>query len=71
MKTLGLYWHPFIDILQFKICLEPQIKKLTKHKILSDVAKLFDPNGWHSPITIKAKIILQSLWLTGINWDEE
>lgn len=71
IKTLGLYWHPTDDVFQFKICLEPITEQLTKRSILSDVAKLFDPNSWIAPVTIKAKILLQSLWLTGLYWDDK
>lgn len=70
IKTLGLYWHPVNDVFQFRTAMIPMSEKLTKRRILSDVAKLFDPSGWLAPVTITAKIILQSLWLTGLDWDD-
>ncbi|XP_037930936.1 uncharacterized protein LOC119665764 [Teleopsis dalmanni] len=45
--------------------------KYTKRAILSDAGKLFDPFGWLSPVTIKAKIMIQKLWMLGISWDTE
>lgn len=71
VKTLGLYWCPSEDKFKFKICLQPLKEDLTKRSILSDVAKVFDPIGWLAPVTIKAKIFLQQLWLTGLGWDDK
>lgn len=70
-KTLGLYWNPATDEFEFQICLPPKTENLTKRSLLSDIAKIFDPIGWLSPVTIKAKIILQSLWLTNLDWDDQ
>lgn len=39
--------------------------------MLSNVARIFDPLGLKSPIVVKAKILLQELWLLKIGWDEE
>ncbi len=44
---------------------------LTKRTLTSDIARTFDVLGWFTPSTITMKIILQSLWETGINWDSE
>ncbi|XP_075162962.1 uncharacterized protein LOC142235587 [Haematobia irritans] len=44
---------------------------MTKRKILSMIAKLFDPAGWLAPIIIVAKILMQQLWIEGTNWDKE
>ncbi|XP_029161731.1 uncharacterized protein LOC114933370 [Nylanderia fulva] len=42
---------------------------LKKWSVLSLTAKLFDPLGWLSPITVLAKIFIQSTWLLGLDWD--
>ena len=38
--------------------------------MLSEIAKLFDPLGWLGPVVIRAKALMQDLWLSGIGWDD-
>lgn len=72
VKTLGIHWCPVQDAFKFKINhpSESIINPTTKRMLLSGVAKLFDPLGWLAPVIIRAKIMLQSLWLSGITWDD-
>ncbi len=61
-KTMGLTWSPNQDVFSFKVahldeCL--QRSTLTKRKMLSDIAKVFDPLGWLSPITVQLKRLMQ------------
>lgn len=42
----------------------------TKRSILSDISKIFDLLGLVGPVIVKAKIILQKLWLLKLDWDE-
>lgn len=44
---------------------------MTKRKILSKVARVFDPIGFAAAFLIRAKIGLQRLWQQGFEWDEE
>jgi len=48
------------------------IQKLTLYQrvILFEVAKLFDPLGFLSPVIVITKLILQDLWQLAIQWDE-
>lgn len=39
--------------------------------MLSETAKVFDPLGLISPVIVRAKILLQSLWLHQLSWDQE
>ena len=41
-----------------------------KRKILSEIAKIFDPSGSLDPIILIAKIIMQVGWKSKIDWNE-
>ncbi|XP_049308588.1 uncharacterized protein LOC125777528 [Bactrocera dorsalis] len=71
-KLLGLYWHAKSDNLRFimKSHSDNQNKSSIR-TILSEVAQIFDPLGFLSPLTIKAKMLLQKLWLQKIGWDHQ
>ena len=43
---------------------------LTKSMFLSHITRLYDILGWCSPALIKPKILLQSLWEDGLDWDD-
>ncbi|XP_025264298.1 uncharacterized protein LOC112637853 [Camponotus floridanus] len=66
--TLGLHWHPAGDHFTF---LQPtrHFDELTKRRVLSETARMFDPLGWITPVTMRAKILIQSVWLQKIDWD--
>ena len=42
---------------------------ITKGLVLSFIARLFDPLGFLTPFSVKAKIIFQQLWVLGIEWN--
>ncbi|XP_055585018.1 uncharacterized protein LOC129737879 [Uranotaenia lowii] len=64
VKTLGLVWQPRTDILRFNFTIldTPENERLTKRKILSAIAMLFDPLGMVGAVTTTAKIFMQRLW---------
>ena len=69
LKVLGLRWDPVSD--SFKIRVETQpIELPTKRKVLSVIAKLYDPVGWLSPVIIVAKRLMQELWIRKLDWDD-
>ncbi|XP_029664102.1 uncharacterized protein LOC115236044 [Formica exsecta] len=41
----------------------------TKRFVLSLTARLFDSLGWLAPTITRAKILFQSTWLQGVDWD--
>jgi len=43
----------------------------TKREILKWTSRVFDPLGLISPVTITAKLFLQSLWQKNLNWDSQ
>ncbi|XP_059047784.1 uncharacterized protein LOC131843186 [Achroia grisella] len=71
-KTLGLQWSPSGDSFSYQnISYESNSKSYTKRHLLSSIAKLFDPLGWLSPVSIRAKLIFQRVWATGLSWDTQ
>lgn len=69
--VLGLRWLPSLDELAFKFQpLVPESKQReTMRHVLSQIARLFDPNGYLGPAIILAKIIMQRIWERRIGWD--
>lgn len=69
-KTLGIYWASKIDNFQFSYTANESIL-ITKRVVLSELAQLFDPLGFLSPLLILGKIFMQELWLLKQDWDQE
>ena len=76
-KILGVGWNNKTDSLSFKIKADVlkttsgQEVKLTKRKVLSCIARVYDPIGIAAAFIIRAKIGMQRLWQLGYGWDEE
>lgn len=70
-KTLGLRWNPQSDYFTFDPITNLATTKHTKRTLLSDISKVFDPEGWLSPLTTKLKILFQNVWQAEIDWDGE
>jgi len=66
--TLGMHWHPSIDSISFATK-SIAVPAFTKRAVLSLTARLFDPLGWLAPAIVRAKILFQSTWLQGLDWD--
>ncbi|XP_028167833.1 uncharacterized protein LOC114358151 [Ostrinia furnacalis] len=71
MKILGLAWDRESDEFRCIVTLPPLECPVTKRKVISDIARLYDPLGWIAPAITMAKIFIQRLWLSGIEWDDE
>lgn len=69
VKILGLQWCPVIDCFTYKV--QPLDRECTKRTILSELARIFDPLGFLSPLTLYAKHLMQLLWQLGIAWDQK
>ena len=73
-KVLGISWNCIEDVLKYKFEIEAVkscLTDLTKRKILSQIARIYDPIGFVSPFLIRGKIKLQELWEEGVDWDDE
>lgn len=67
-KILGLNWNSNSDCFSYSI--DTINKTCTKRSILSDLARIFDPLGFLTPVTFLAKFIIQHLWALGLGWDD-
>ncbi|CAC5389634.1 unnamed protein product [Mytilus coruscus] len=68
-KALGVIWDVNEDKIKFKVKLSD--KPLTRRGILSIVSSIFDPLGLVSPVTLRAKAIVQHLCKEKFGWDEQ
>ncbi|XP_073944620.1 uncharacterized protein [Choristoneura fumiferana] len=71
IKALGIKWNSHHDVFELKLEITPSTEAFTKTSVLSDIARAFDPLGFLGPVIVTAKIFLQKLWLSGINWTDE
>lgn len=70
VTALGMSWIPTLDTFTFKLNLPIIYCTPTKRNILSEISKIFDPLGWLAPSIVRNKILMQQLWLKGVQWDE-
>ncbi|XP_045157295.2 uncharacterized protein LOC123523710 [Mercenaria mercenaria] len=68
-KILGMRWDPITDQLSVAQKNIPMFDSMTKRSILQETAKLYDPLGVFSPLTVRAKILLQDIWKQKYDWD--
>ena len=68
---LALRWNITTDVFSLYTRKPPAINTfVTKRDILQASSQIFDPLGWVTPVTVRAKILLQEIWLTKLTWDE-
>lgn len=68
-SVLGINWNYRTDEIQFEVqdCIQPEV--ITKRVITSEAARVFDPQGYLAPITIRAKFAIQEQWRLRSDWD--
>ena len=69
IKTLGLKWCTEEDQFQFDVE-KFEEGKITKRNLLSWIARIFDPLGFLCAYVVRGKIFMQSVWMTGADWDD-
>ena len=71
-KVLGVASDRKADdiVIDIAACFSAVSDRPTKRGVASQVARLFDPLGLVSPLTVRLKLFLQQLHTTGLDWDE-
>ena len=70
VKTLGVLWNAKEDVFTFNSKQIESHFQPTKRNVLKKIATLFDPLGFLSPFTVTAKILMQEMWIIGVDWDD-
>ena len=76
-RVLGVIWSPDSDHFTFTSVFPKVDRKIvdgekqpTKREVLKLVMSVFDPLGLLSVMSIRAKILMQDVWRTGLRWDQ-
>lgn len=71
-KILGLRWLKNTDEFTIFVKQNEASNKTTKRAILSEISKLYDPNGFIAPFIVRSKMLMQDIWrLKETDWDDE
>ena len=63
VKVLGHTWNIETDSISLKkLNTMPESNEVTKRNVLKEISSVFDPLGLFSPVVLKGKVLLQTLW---------
>ena len=68
-KTLGVMWESKADVFMFRIKPPESGGMSTKCNVLSTIATIYDPLQFLAPFILRTKILMQEIWLAGLDWD--
>jgi len=69
-KTLGVMWEANKDVFTFQVE-PPNVNKVpTKRNVLSAIASIFDLLQFLALFTVRVKILMQEIWMAGVDWDD-
>lgn len=68
IKVLGLKWNPGFDSLSYTIKI--QEGNISKRLLLSNVASIFDINGYQTNLVIYLKVPVQRIWISHRDWED-
>ncbi|XP_065889723.1 uncharacterized protein [Dysidea avara] len=72
VNLLGLHWNVSTD----QVCFIPKQlnsdtdSAVTKRNVLQFSSRIFDPLDFLSPVSVRAKLLMQQLWQINVGWDE-
>ena len=69
-KVLGMKWDPKKDELSFAWSPNAVTQNVTMRQFLSEVQQLYDPMGILSPVTVRARMLLQQMFIEKLKWDQ-
>ena len=72
-NVLGISWNSNTDNMNSVVgenLIHEDSGRYTKRRVLSLASSIYDPLGWVSPLTVRGKIFLQTLWKEKMGWDQ-
>ena len=69
VNILGMKWNTVTDTMSLTPKPLPSNSLVSKRSILQDSSMIYDPLGWATPVTVRAKILLQDVWQRKCTWD--
>ncbi|XP_037868119.1 uncharacterized protein LOC119628748 [Bombyx mori] len=77
-RVLGVRWDRETDEFLFHLkfpkvseAIKTGIKRPTKREVMRLIMSLFDPLGFLLYVTVKGRILLQTIWKSNVGWDDE